>query len=85
MEKLDIHGSIKSVAQIQVTTFIRESYLCRRYFVLIIHGGGKQVLRIATHEILKTSQYVERFELAPPNLGGAGATLVYMKKRGMDV
>ena len=85
MEKIDIHGLITSEAEIKIQLFIRESYLCRRFFCLIIHGTGQHVLQRLVHKMAAESHYVEKFEYAPPNLGGVGATILYMKKRGMDI
>ena len=84
MRSLDIHGLYKTEAQIEVELFLKESFEHRQYFVLIIHGFGKDVLRELTHNICSSSKYVEKFEYAPPNIGGAGATMVYLKKKGVN-
>ena len=84
MKSIDIHGLYKSEAQIEIELFLKESFEHRQYFILIIHGYGKDVLRELTHNVCSTSKYVEKFEPAPPNLGGGGATLVYLKKKGLN-
>ncbi len=44
----------------------------------IIHGKGTGRLREGVHEFLKRHPQVSRFELAPQNEGGAGATIAYL-------
>ena len=48
--------------------------------VRIVHGHGKGALRRAIAELLTGHAHVERFNPAPPNQGGAGATVVALKK-----
>lgn len=45
----------------------------------IVHGIGTGKLRQGIHAFLKQHPLVDRFELAPPEDGGAGATLVYLR------
>jgi DNA mismatch repair protein MutS2 len=47
--------------------------------VRIVHGHGKGQLRKAVAEFLKDHPLVERFEPAPENQGGGGATIAYLK------
>ena len=44
----------------------------------IIHGKGTGRLREGVHEFLRRHPQVSRFELAPPNEGGAGVTIAYL-------
>jgi DNA mismatch repair protein MutS2 len=47
--------------------------------VRIIHGHGKGILRKTLHELFAGHPQVEKFYLAPPQEGGAGATIVELK------
>ncbi len=80
MKKLDIHGCIKSEAIIKVNAFLKENYRHRNYHALIIHGTGKKVLSKTVQELCEESPYVLDFEYAPPQIGGVGATIVYLAK-----
>jgi DNA-nicking Smr family endonuclease len=47
--------------------------------VRIIHGRGRGVQRARVHVHLARSAHVERFEEAPGDRGGWGATLVWLR------
>jgi DNA-nicking Smr family endonuclease len=47
--------------------------------VRIIHGRGHGVQRARVHRVLARSPFVERFEEAPGDRGGWGATLVWLR------
>ena len=46
----------------------------------IVHGHGTGQLRRAIGEFLKTHPMVERYETAPQNQGGGGATIVTLRE-----
>jgi DNA mismatch repair protein MutS2 len=48
--------------------------------VRIIHGFGTGALQRYVHHFLKNSDLVERFEFAPSNQGGHGATIAELKQ-----
>lgn len=81
MEKIDLHGKNRYETRVLVENFLYESYLLNRYFVSIIHGHGANILVKEVREILANSPYVKSYEFAPPQYGGAGVTIVYMKSR----
>lgn len=47
-------------------------------FVCIVHGHGDYIIKNVVWDTLSTSPYVERYEFAPPQFGGVGATIVYI-------
>jgi len=48
--------------------------------VRIVHGHGTGALRRAIGSLLKGHPHVSRFLAAPPDQGGAGATLVELRQ-----
>lgn len=81
MKTYDVHGLNKTQVEVVVPTYVKECFKTNEYYFLIIHGYGKQVLSKTVKDILDKSIYVKKYEMAPPNLGGAGATLVYLKSK----
>jgi DNA-nicking Smr family endonuclease len=49
--------------------------------VRIIHGKGRGVQMNIVHSFLTRSPLVESFKPAPPEAGGWGATIAYLKNR----
>ncbi len=82
MKSLDIHGRIASEAEVLVRNFIKECYITRSGYAVIIHGNGQYILQKKTHAILSESKYVKDFEYAPPQFGGTGATIFNLNPRG---
>ncbi|MCP5064181.1 MAG: endonuclease MutS2 [Ignavibacteriae bacterium] len=77
---LDIRGWKPEEADFEVVKFIDDAYLANFKNVEIIHGKGTGVLRLTVHDILKNHELIENFELASIKFGGAGATVVTLKK-----
>lgn len=80
MRNLDLHGKNRFEAQILIDGFLYENYCLKEYFVCIIHGHGNHVMTNVVYQALSTSPYVDHYEFAPPQYGGSGATIVYLKQ-----
>lgn len=60
--------------------FLDEAYMHSMSHVRIIHGHGTGALRRAIADFLRNHPHVERYGQAPPDQGGAGATVVELKQ-----
>lgn len=78
--ELNIIGTTVDEATDRVDKFLDEAYLAGVESVRVVHGHGKGALRRAVAELLTGHPHVEKFNPAPANEGGAGATIVIMKK-----
>ena len=77
--ELDLHTFRPSELAPLLEDYISE---CRGRGILslrIIHGKGQGVLRERVHGLLRKNPFVTSFNLAPPEAGGWGATLVELK------
>ena len=64
----------------RVDKFLDQACLADAESVRIIHGHGKGILRRAVSKFLAEHPLVESFQLAPPEQGGGGATIVLLRK-----
>jgi DNA mismatch repair protein MutS2 len=78
--ELKIIGLTADDAVDRVDKFLDQAFLAGIENIRIIHGHGKGILRNAIAKFLTDHPQVDRFQLAPPEQGGAGATLVALKK-----
>jgi DNA mismatch repair protein MutS2 len=78
--ELKVIGLTADEALERVDKFLDEVFLAGTENVRIVHGHGKGILRKAIAQFLDHHPQVESFRLAPPDKGGAGATLVEIKK-----
>jgi DNA mismatch repair protein MutS2 len=77
--ELNVIGQTTDEAVDAVDKFLDEAFLNSLSEIRIVHGHGTGALRRAITELLKEHPHVERFLQAPPNQGGAGATVVELK------
>lgn len=77
--ELNLIGKTTTDAEYELDRFIDESYMARLPRIRIIHGFGTGALKNYVHHFLKNSDLVERFEFAPSNQGGNGATIAELK------
>lgn len=78
--EINVIGSNVDQATDRVDKFLDEAFMAGAETLRIVHGHGKGALRRAIAELLTGHAHVERFNPAPPNQGGAGATVVALKK-----
>lgn len=78
-EELNLIGRTTDEAAEEIDRFLDEAYLNNLDRVRIIHGYGTGALRRAVASVLRAHPHVARFSLAPPDQGGAGATIVELK------
>ncbi len=78
--ELNVIGQTTDEAVDAVDKFLDEASLASLSQVRIVHGHGTGALRRAIGELLKGHPHVSRFLSAPPDQGGAGATLVELRQ-----
>lgn len=78
--ELNLIGRTTDEATDAADKFLDEAYLHSLGRVRIIHGHGTGALRRAIADLLRTHPHVESFTQAPPEQGGAGATLVELRQ-----
>ena len=79
LSELNVIGSTAEDAVARLEKFLDESMPTDLLELRIVHGHGTGTLRRAVAEFLKQHPLVERFEPAPQNQGGSGATIAYLK------
>lgn len=62
-----------------VEKYLDDAYAAGLTHTRIVHGKGTGALRRAVHQFLESHPLVQRFELANPDEGGAGATIVELR------
>jgi DNA mismatch repair protein MutS2 len=78
--ELNLIGHTTDEAVDAADKFLDEAFLNGIARVRIIHGHGTGALRRAIADFLRTHAHVEAFSAAPPDQGGAGATLIELKQ-----
>jgi DNA mismatch repair protein MutS2 len=79
LTELNIIGSTVDDALARLEKFLDESTMSDVREIRIVHGHGTGQLRRAVGEFLENHPLVERHETAPPNQGGGGATIAYLR------
>ena len=78
--ELNLIGKTTAEADHELDRFIDEAYMSSLPRVRIIHGFGTGALQRFVHHFLRDHDLIERFEFAPPNQGGNGATIAELKQ-----
>lgn len=74
--QIDLRGQRAEDAVTAVDRYLNEATLTGYNSVRILHGKGTGALRQAIHSYLRNNRLVRGFEIAPPNEGGDGVTIV---------
>ena len=77
--EIDIRGMLVEEAESVLGKYLDDAVLAGLAQVIIIHGKGTGALRKGVHAYLKQHNSVFRYEPAPLNEGGDGATLVTLQ------
>ncbi|HEX9577520.1 MAG TPA: Smr/MutS family protein, partial [Myxococcales bacterium] len=77
--EINLIGHRAEAACEEVDKLLDSAALAQVERVRIIHGHGMGILKRAIADLLKQNPHVEKFYLAPPEEGGAGATIVELK------
>jgi DNA mismatch repair protein MutS2 len=78
--ELNLIGRTTDEAVDEADKFLDEAFLNGANHIRIIHGHGTGALRKAIATLLRDHPHVERFAQAPPDQGGAGATIIELKQ-----
>ncbi|MGH9468863.1 MAG: endonuclease MutS2 [Terriglobia bacterium] len=78
--EINVIGSTAEEARERVDKFLDEAYVAGRFRLRVVHGHGKGVLRKTLHQMFADHPHVEQYYPAPSNEGGAGATIVELRK-----
>jgi DNA mismatch repair protein MutS2 len=79
LSDLNVIGCTVDEAISRAEKFLDETTVTDQRTVRLIHGHGTGQLRRALAEFLKGHPLVARFQLAPPDQGGGGVTVVELK------
>ncbi|MDT2815656.1 endonuclease MutS2 [Vagococcus carniphilus] len=74
--QLDLRGKRFEEAVAEVDQYIDAALLAGYAQVTIVHGRGTGALKKGVQDYLKNNRRVKKYEYAPPNQGGDGATIV---------
>ena len=78
--EINVIGSTVDEATDRVDKFLDAAYMAGVETVRIVHGHGKGALRRAVADLLGGHPHIQSFQSAPPNQGGAGATVAALRK-----
>ncbi len=78
--ELNVIGRTTDEAVDETDKFLDEAFLNSISQIRIVHGHGTGALRKAIAKLLNGHPHVARFMQAPPDQGGAGATLVELQQ-----
>ena len=77
--ELDLRGYRASEIEAMLDRYLEDAYRSGMPFVRIIHGKGTGALRKVVREFLSAHPAVSKYESAPANQGGDGATVALLR------
>jgi DNA-nicking Smr family endonuclease len=77
---IDFHGLDTSRAHTLLHTRLQQYYRQQKRHILVITGKGSGILQQAVSGWLASIPYVLLYDYAPPQKGGTGALVVYLKR-----
>lgn len=77
--QLDLRGKRYEEAMAEVDQYVDAALLANYQQVTIVHGKGTGAIRQGVQDYLKGNRQVKKYEYAPANAGGNGATIVTFK------
>ena len=78
-DALDLHPFRPDEIRSVVASYLEAASAAGLREVRLVHGRGQGVQRRAVQAVLAASPLVERFADAPPERGGRGATLAWLR------
>ena len=78
-DTIDLHTFAPRDVTSVVECYLEEAVRAGLREVRIIHGRGTGVQKETVRQLLAASPLVERFEEAPPERGGWGATIAWLR------
>ncbi len=78
--EIDLHQLSPDEIRLKLLVFLDRGYAENWERVRIIHGIGSGVARQRVREVLETTDYIERFQSAGWDEGGAGATVATYRR-----
>ena len=79
-DAIDLHPFLPREIPSVVAAYLEEAVHAGFREVRLIHGRGRGVQRHAVQQVLAESALVERFADAPPERGGFGATIAWLRE-----
>ncbi len=79
--EISLRGKLVEDGLDELQKYLEKAYSAGLPFVRIIHGKGTGKMREGVRAALKQSPYVESFEEAHDNEGGAGVTVAKLSNR----
>ena len=76
---LDLHGFFPEQVPEMIEAFLENADDLGLKTLRIVHGKGQSKLKWIVYKELEKYPQVASFEDAPPEIGGWGATIVYLK------